>query len=303
MIDSAGGVSFSAVLRPSAQRSFRKGLFYTTAPHTDRQSRTNELTTPTSKPTDDSQQQTADMAAPAARGRAQLAMSRVCRVANAHRPAPALFYYPGLTSRPWHERTASWATPWVSQLEAATPAITSEFLNLLESGRQSGWPQEARDSGGRRDGLTLVDRGRRQLDVWDRCPATAAALRAIPQLCVGAMPFAFAFFSTLRPNCAISPHHAPCNLRLRVHLPLLAARPPPAGQRVVCGMRVAGESRAWRPGEVLIFDDSFEHEVWNESGVDRAVLLFDLWHWELADGERASIEAMFEEIQTNRSGR
>jgi hypothetical protein len=42
-----------------------------------------------------------------------------------------------------------------------------------------------------------------------------------------------------------------------------------------CGLRVDGETRTWREGECLVFDDSFEHEAWNGSRLPRTVLLID----------------------------
>ena len=39
--------------------------------------------------------------------------------------------------------------------------------------------------------------------------------------------------------------------------------------------------REWAEGRCLIFDDSFEHEVWHEGDSDRVVLICDLWHPDL----------------------
>ena len=46
-------------------------------------------------------------------------------------------------------------------------------------------------------------------------------------------------------------------------------------------IRVGDEIREWRAGECLIFDDSFEHEVWHDGEGDRIVLICDMWHPEL----------------------
>ena len=62
--------------------------------------------------------------------------------------------------------------------------------------------------------------------------------------------------------------------RLRVHVGLSV----PDGD---VGMRVGDEARAWREGEALVFDDSFEHEVWNEAGAPRLVFILDAWHPDL----------------------
>ena len=53
------------------------------------------------------------------------------------------------------------------------------------------------------------------------------------------------------------------------------------------GMRVANESRPWREGEALVFDDSFEHEAWNDSDEPRLIFVMDVWHPELVtDAQR-----------------
>ena len=41
-------------------------------------------------------------------------------------------------------------------------------------------------------------------------------------------------------------------------------------------MRVGGEVRHWEVGQVVVFDDSYEHEVWNETDEVRIVLLFQI---------------------------
>lgn len=137
------------------------------------------------------------------------------------------------------------------------------------------------------------------MDMWEQCPSTASALEAVPRLCVGDMPFSFAFFSTLRPHSRIAPHTAPANLRLRLHLPLIVP-PESAG---ACGMRVAGEERRWEVGKALLFDDAFVHSVWNETSEERVVLLADIWHPDLTAGEIGSIQQMFREVESMQQAR
>ena len=222
---------------------------------------------------------------------AALVASRTLRVRGANRPAPTLFSYPGLTARPWHERDAAPFVDWVTELEAKTPKITEEYLRVRASGVPSDYEPEEGDHSQLHTGdewhwASFIDRGRRRDAMWAQCPATGAALEAVPGLCMSDMPFAFAFFSTLQPGASIKPHYSPCNLRIRVHLPLVVPEP----ER--CGIRVAGEARRWEVGKAMIFDDAFEHEVWNEGASARAVLLFDLWHWELSEDELSAIRAM-----------
>ena len=235
--------------------------------------------------------------------RAALFASRVLRVKGAQRPAPTLFSYPGLCARPWHDRDAAPFAEWVHALEAKVPDITREYLQVRASGAPSDYSPEGSDhdsglhTGGDWHWASFIDRGRRRESMWAQCPHTAAALDSVPGLCVGDMPFAFAFFSTLRPGATIKPHYAPCNLRVRCHLPLLMPEPEQ------CGIRVAGEVRRWEPGKCMIFDDAFEHEVWNEGTQERVVLLFDMWHWELSDDEISAIRAMFREVEAMRDAR
>jgi len=50
---------------------------------------------------------------------------------------------------------------------------------------------------------------------------------------------------------------------------------------------------AWEEGKALVFDDSYEHEVWNRTDEDRVVLLWDVWHPDLDMDERRAIVDMF----------
>jgi len=77
-------------------------------------------------------------------------------------------------------------------------------------------------------------------------------------------------FSALNPGSHIPPHTGPMNGIIRGHLALVA----PEG----CYIRVGNDQRTWQEGKVLVFDDSFEHEVWNHSRGVRIVLFMNFWH-------------------------
>ncbi len=70
------------------------------------------------------------------------------------------------------------------------------------------------------------------------------------------------------------------------HLPLII---PDA-----CGIRVGFEQRQWHVGEVIVFDDTIEHEAWNLSDELRVVLIFDVWNPLLYETERKLVNAMAE---------
>jgi aspartyl/asparaginyl beta-hydroxylase (cupin superfamily) len=90
-----------------------------------------------------------------------------------------------------------------------------------------------------------------------------------------------AMFSALAPHTHIPPHHGETNARLVVHLPLIVPDH--------CRYRVGFEHRRWHVGEVLIFDDSIEHEARNDSDELRVVLIFDVWNPLLSAAEREMV--------------
>jgi aspartyl/asparaginyl beta-hydroxylase (cupin superfamily) len=90
-----------------------------------------------------------------------------------------------------------------------------------------------------------------------------------------------AFFSILDAGAHIPAHTGVTNSRVIVHLPLVLPG--------ACRFRVGSQTREWRLGEAWVFDDTIEHEAWNDSAWPRAILIFDVWNPFLADGERAVI--------------
>jgi len=104
------------------------------------------------------------------------------------------------------------------------------------------------------------------------CPETAALLRKIPGVKT-------AFFSILSPRKHIPAHRGPYNGVLRLHLGLLVPEP-----RENCRIRVLDEYVSWEEGKAVVFDDSFDHEVWNDTDGRRVVLFVDFvrpvsWPW------------------------
>jgi aspartyl/asparaginyl beta-hydroxylase (cupin superfamily) len=71
------------------------------------------------------------------------------------------------------------------------------------------------------------------------------------------------------------------NARLIAHWPLIVPDD--------CGFRVGGETRKWKTGTPLVFDDMTVHEAWNDSDRMRVVLIADLWRPELTPLERIAV--------------
>lgn len=111
-------------------------------------------------------------------------------------------------------------------------------------------------------------------------------------------PFGFTFFSTLHGKSYIKPHTGPMNLRLRIHLPLIVPSNTKTDAYSVkpktkCGIRVGDQIREWKEGKAVVLDDSYEHEVWNETNETRVILLVDIWHPDVREQERHRIGKMF----------
>jgi aspartyl/asparaginyl beta-hydroxylase (cupin superfamily) len=73
-------------------------------------------------------------------------------------------------------------------------------------------------------------------------------------------------------------------VRLVTHLPLIVPEN--------CGFRVGNDTRQWVPGKAWVFDDTIEHEAWNDSDKLRVVLIFDIWHPHLTPPERAMVSGL-----------
>jgi len=199
---------------------------------------------------------------------------------------PVQFHYPGLAAIEFHERGDF---PWLEAFEAYTDDIRAEVLSVWAEGSPDLVPYISYGDGLPLDQWAELNRSLS----WSafhllldgapveancrRCPATMAALALADQPRVqGRSPAAM--FSILRPRTRIPPHTGVANTRLVVHLPLIV----PEG----CGFRVGGETRPWRMGEAWVFDDTIEHEAWNDSDQPRAILICDVWNPRLSPGER-----------------
>jgi aspartate beta-hydroxylase len=182
--------------------------------------------------------------------------------------------------------------PWLAGVEAKTAAIRAEALDLLQNGSDAIRPYVRQADGTPANKWSPLDNslnwgacflweyGERNQAVCERCPETAAALALAPQNIVpGKAPTAF--FSILQPRAHIPAHTGVTNSRAIIHLPLVV----PDG----CRFRVGGETRHWVEGEAFAFDDTIDHEAWNDSDETRIVLIFDVWNPHLTEAECAII--------------
>jgi aspartyl/asparaginyl beta-hydroxylase (cupin superfamily) len=193
---------------------------------------------------------------------------------------------------------------WLDAVEAETDTIRDEFLAVLREDQgfapYVAYPSDVPlnqwaelNQSPRWSAFHLIRMGRAVEENAARCPRTLQALQGAPQPHMpGRTPSAM--FSLLKPRTRIPPHTGVTNARLVVHLPLVV---PPG-----CGFRVGNYTREWIPGKAWAFDDTIEHEAWNDSDVLRTVLIFDIWHPDLTPAERALVGATMEGLAAFRGG-
>lgn len=131
--------------------------------------------------------------------------------------------------------------------------------------------------------FVLFARGKKMSENCQKTPVTCELIEAVAEArhCTRGQ----VKFSVLEAGTHIWPHCGPTNCRLRAHL-ALEAEP----ERTF--IRVADQTRSWQEGEWLIFDDSFEHEVWHNGTERRIVLIVDLWHPGIDEYQRKNLPAI-----------
>jgi tetratricopeptide (TPR) repeat protein len=216
-------------------------------------------------------------------------VSNISRRTRHYHQEPTDFHFPGLPEIEFHERDHF---PELAALEQATDAIRTEFEALIAAEAAQMVPyiqypervplRQWKELNNNRDwtAIHLLQNGKRVEANARHCPQTIAAIAKLPQPQVpGASPNAM--FSLLAPRTRIPPHTGVANTRLVCHLPLIV---PPG-----CGFRCGATTREWRIGETFVFDDTIEHEAWNDSDDLRVVLIVDLWPPALDPVDRESV--------------
>jgi aspartyl/asparaginyl beta-hydroxylase (cupin superfamily)/Flp pilus assembly protein TadD len=208
-----------------------------------------------------------------------------------YRPQPTFIYVPELPAIEFFPREDF---PWLDEIEAAADDIREELIGVLAEGHEVLEPYIALQAtpdekwralnNSRNWGVFYLWKAGEAIAAnMARCPKTVAALSAWPKCELpGSAPTAV--FSILEPRTRIPPHTGVNNARLICHLPLIV---PPG-----CGFRVGAETRQWEPGKAFVFDDTIEHEAWNDSGEARAVLIFDIWNPYVTPAEREMVSAL-----------
>ncbi|MEI9885064.1 MAG: aspartyl/asparaginyl beta-hydroxylase domain-containing protein [Rhizomicrobium sp.] len=205
---------------------------------------------------------------------------------------PANLHYPQLPAIAYYDNADF---PWLKDVEAATDVIHRELVELLREDAGDFAPYVNHPEGvplnqwaelnnsPKWSAYFLWKDSKRQDAHCDRCPRTAEVLAAAPMARI-AQRAPTAFFSSLEPRAHIPAHTGATNARLIVHLPLIV----PDG----CRFRVGNDTRDWQRGKAWVFDDTIEHEAWNDSDKPRVVLIFDIWNPFLSAAERELLSAL-----------
>lgn len=168
------------------------------------------------------------------------------------------------------EILANEAFPWVAELEANWRTIRLELDRLIPNRSALANMQEISPT---QYGITgeLTWKvfafnvfGQRSERAAKACPETARLLEAIPNL-------ELAFFSVLEPGAHLTAHRGAYKGLVRAHLGLIVPEP-----RSDLRMQVGGATVHWEEGRCVLFDDTYRHEVWNDTDGVRVVLLIDV---------------------------
>jgi len=209
-------------------------------------------------------------------------------------------HYPFLPADEYFDRDRF---PWLGELEAATDMIAEELEAVLADRDAGLTPYISMPPGVPANKWSALDNsldwaafhlwkeGVRYDEACERVPRTAELVESLP-MCRIAGRAPNVFFSILKAGSHIPAHTGVTNVRSVVHLPLIV----PEG----CEFRVGGETRAWVRRMAFAFDDTIEHEAWNRSDRDRAVLIIDAWNPHLSEAERSMICRLYEAADAER---
>jgi Aspartyl/Asparaginyl beta-hydroxylase len=229
---------------------------------------------------------------PLERTRAERLVSNRARTTRQYHQEPSDFHYPGMPETEFYDVGTFRG---LDELEGATGEIRAEFDALIAAEAAEMVPYiqypervplrqwKELNFSSKWTAIHLLKNGERVEANARHCPRTMELVGGLDQPRVpGASPNTM--FSLLAPRTRIPPHTGVANTRLVCHLPLIV---PPN-----CGFRCGATTIEWQVGRTFVFDDTIEHEAWNDSDELRVVLIVDLWPPSLSQGERNAVAAV-----------
>lgn len=210
---------------------------------------------------------------------------------------PRAFYFPELpTVQFYNPDDLSWTQSLTSKIEAiveefesALPKLTGFRPYIHADGNLPINPDHPLLDNSDWSAAFLAQSGSRDDALCALFPETMKALEAAPlERIPGRGPSIL--ISRLLPGARIDAHRGFLNTRLTCHIPLIIPEN--------CGIRVGNETRSWTSGELLIFNDSIDHEAWNNSAEERYVLIFQVWRPELSEQECELVSKLLQGIDS-----
>ncbi|GAB1288299.1 Aspartyl/asparaginyl beta-hydroxylase [Apodemus speciosus] len=227
----------------------------------------------------------------------------------------SLYNVNGLKAQPWWTPRETGYTELVQSLERNWKLIRDEGLMVMDKAKGLFLPEDEnlREKGDWSQ-FTLWQQGRKNENACKGAPKTCTLLEKFSET-TGCRRGQIKY-SIMHPGTHVWPHTGPTNCRLRMHLGLVI---PKEGCKIRCAneTRIMGFlpgcasfkysitthnttffssdselARTWEEGKVLIFDDSFEHEVWQDASSFRLIFIVDVWHPELTPQQRRSLPAI-----------
>ncbi|BEM83279.1 aspartyl beta-hydroxylase [Serratia marcescens] len=123
-----------------------------------------------------------------------------------------------------------------------------------------------------------------------RCPTLAALIASSPDVLSASLSF-------LAPGKQVPPHRGPFRGILRGYLVLDMPKRVDGVPAAV--LKVDGREYRLHEGEFMLWDDTFEHEVWNDSAQVRTVLLLDIRRRDMPGGLRLLSSAIIALVRLN----
>lgn len=207
----------------------------------------------------------------------------------------SLYNEPNLKAQPVWPLSETQIGPQLGKIQRHWESIRDEALAVLDS-KTGGFVNEAENlqDTGYWAQFDLFTQGRKNEKNCEKAPLTCTLIEAIPA--VRNNRRGQVKFSVMKSGTHVFAHSGPTNCRLRVHLGL---KIPPQDSNEKSKekgtiLRVADEYLQWKNGEMFVFDDSFDHEVWhtNDKNESRMVLILDLWHPDLSLEQRETLPAI-----------
>lgn len=194
-------------------------------------------------------------------------------------------------SRPFHDAEQF---AFLRAIEAAYAEIREEARGVITGFKAVTWVR--RSTFQRHQGFCQGYRGRFFLAYGGLdfglnqrlCPRAAKLVEQVPGRVSAA-------FYLLDGKSHIKPHRGEFDCTLRAHMGLVVPEE--------CSLRVAGETRPWREGAFLVFDDSYEHEAWNRSSETRCVLHLEFFKEDVPQTKREALLRHVRETIVQTAGR